>query len=93
MNSRMPFHLLPRRSVLAMLAVLVLSFGSSAIAQERRNYTVNELLQLGGTIVGTSDTRIWVAFDGEIRQDFARWYVCTYDVNDPAVLSSCVEYK
>ncbi len=93
MNSRMPFHLLPRRSVLATLAVLVLSFGSSAIAQERRNYTVNELLQLGGTIVGTSDTRIWVAFDGEIRQDFARWYVCTYDVNDPAVLSSCVEYK
>lgn len=93
MKSTHSTHHAPIRRICAALIVLALSYVSTAFAQEQRNYTVNELLQLGGTIVGTSDTRIWVAFDGEARQEYARWYVCSYDVNDPAVASSCVEYR
>lgn len=93
MNARQSLPLSRRLNRLAAIVVAVLSFSSSAFAQEQRNYTVNELLQLGGQIVGTSDTRIWVAFSNEPRQDYARWYVCTYDVEDPSVRSSCVEFK
>lgn len=96
MITNRPFLISPGRSVFSIvLAIALFAFTATAASAQQsvRTYTVSALLKLGGTIVGTSETRIWVAFDGEIRQSSARWYVCTYDVNDPTVSSSCVEYR
>lgn len=85
-----------RRSVFATIcsiALFTFALTTASAQQSVRTYTVSALLKLGGAIVGTSETRIWVAFDGETRQSSARWYVCTYDINDPTVPSSCVEHR
>lgn len=85
-----------RRSLFATVvafSLLALAATGASAQQSARTYTVSALLKLGGTIVGTSETRIWVAFDRDTRQSSARWYVCTYDINDPSVPSSCVEHR
>ncbi len=59
-------------------------------AQPARDYSLTDLLRLGGQVIAANESHIWV-FVESLRNNDHEFYICSYNKDEPQAGSICRE--
>ncbi len=77
------------RLLLALAAVSAIS-APCVHAEPARDYSLTDLLRLGGKVVAANDSHIWVFIESPRSNDH-EFYICSYNKDEPQAGSICRE--
>ncbi len=78
-----------RRLLLALAAVCPIT-ALCVDAQPARDYSLTDLLRLGGQVIAANESYIWV-FVESLRNNDHEFYICSYNKDQPQAGSICRE--
>ena len=79
------------RLLVALVAVCAIT-SPRVHAQPARDYSLTDLLRLGGEVIAANDSHIWV-FVESLRNNDHEFYICSYNKDEPQAGSICREIK
>ena len=82
-------HEMINRLLLVLAAVCAIT-APCVHAEPAREYSLTDLLRLGGQVIAANESHIWV-FVESLRNNDHEFYICSYNKDEPQAGSICCE--